>query len=44
MKCPFCGHENDDKATKCGHCSAEIPVKETKKNRKMKGVENEHGT
>lgn len=27
MKCPFCGHENDDGKSCCGHCFAEIPVK-----------------
>ena len=35
MKCPFCGHENDDKAMKCGHCHAEIHVEE-KKTKKYK--------
>lgn len=27
MKCPFCGHENDDSKSCCGHCCAELPVK-----------------
>lgn len=39
MKCPFCGHDNDDKATVCNHCFAEIHVKEDKKDKKDKKTE-----
>ena len=39
MKCPFCGHENDDKAMNCGHCFAEIHIQEEKKIKKDKKTE-----
>lgn len=29
-KCPYCGHENDDTAWKCGKCQAGFPHEETK--------------
>jgi len=28
MKCPYCGHENED--NHCKHCFAVIPVEQTK--------------
>ena len=40
MKCPYCGHENDDKATKCEKCYAALPHDEKKQEkpvRKTKG-------
>lgn len=27
MKCPYCGHENDNSALVCVRCKAELPVK-----------------
>lgn len=39
MKCPFCGHDNDDKAVSCRHCFAEIHVKEDRKDKKDKKTE-----
>ena len=32
-KCPYCGHENDDKETQCQHCYAGLP-QETKRKQK----------
>ena len=30
MKCPYCGHENDEQAKTCGKCYAGIPHEEKK--------------
>ena len=36
MKCPYCGHENDDQKSCCGHCFAELPVKRKKQEKNDK--------
>lgn len=50
MKCPYCGHENDDTALKCGKCKAGFPKEQVKdsskttaKTTKTRRV-NKHGT
>lgn len=37
MKCPYCGHENDEKATVCGKCYAGLPH-ETKEDKPVKAT------
>lgn len=43
-KCPYCGHENENNAERCGHCFAVFPAvkqeEQTKKSaKKSKGDE-----
>ena len=36
MKCPYCGHENDNAAWKCSKCQAGFPHEKTTEEKPVK--------
>ena len=41
MKCPYCGHENDEQTKVCLQCCAKLPVKKPEKPDKGKKTKEE---